>query len=158
MLLLLSSFSCVRFCVTQQSAAHQAPLSLRFSRQEHWSGLPFPSQMHACMLSHFSRVWLCVTLWTAAHQAPMSMGFSRQEHWSGLPFPSLYTMKIKYVYIYKHTMGKKVNVIKWMKHKNAWKFCHCNNMNGLGGYYAKWHKLDRMMNTVWQQIYVKSKK
>ena len=27
-------------------AAHQAPLSLRFSRQEHWSGLPFPSPMH----------------------------------------------------------------------------------------------------------------
>ena len=26
--------------------AHQAPLSLRFSRQEHWSGLPFPSPMH----------------------------------------------------------------------------------------------------------------
>ena len=24
-------------------AAHQAPLSLGFSRQEHWSGLPFPS-------------------------------------------------------------------------------------------------------------------
>ena len=27
-------------------AAHQAPLSLGFSRQEHWSGLPFPSSMH----------------------------------------------------------------------------------------------------------------
>ena len=26
--------------------AHQAPLSLGFSRQEHWSGLPFPSPMH----------------------------------------------------------------------------------------------------------------
>ena len=25
---------------------HQAPLSLGFSRQEHWSGLPFPSLMH----------------------------------------------------------------------------------------------------------------
>jgi len=25
-------------------AAHQAPPSLGFSRQEHWSGLPFPSQ------------------------------------------------------------------------------------------------------------------
>ena len=25
-------------------AAHQAPLSLGFSRQEHWSGLPFPFQ------------------------------------------------------------------------------------------------------------------
>ena len=27
-------------------AAHQAPLSLAFSRQEHWSGLPFPSAVH----------------------------------------------------------------------------------------------------------------
>ena len=26
--------------------AHQAPPSLGFSRQEHWSGLPFPSPMH----------------------------------------------------------------------------------------------------------------
>ena len=36
----------------------QAPLSLGFSRQECWSGLPFPSPVHACMLSHFSRVRL----------------------------------------------------------------------------------------------------
>ena len=28
------------------TAAHQAPLSLGFSRQEHWSGLPFPSPVH----------------------------------------------------------------------------------------------------------------
>ena len=27
-------------------AAHQAPPSLGFSRQEHWSGLPFPSPLH----------------------------------------------------------------------------------------------------------------
>ena len=27
-------------------AAHQAPLSLGFSRQEYWTGLPFPSLMH----------------------------------------------------------------------------------------------------------------
>ena len=27
-------------------AAHQAPLSLGFSRQEHWNGLPFPSPVH----------------------------------------------------------------------------------------------------------------
>ena len=31
---------------TPQTAAHQAPPSLGFSRQEHWSGLPFPSPMH----------------------------------------------------------------------------------------------------------------
>jgi len=42
-LLLLSRFSRVRLCATPQTAAHQAPPSLRFSRQEHWSGLPFPS-------------------------------------------------------------------------------------------------------------------
>ena len=46
----------------------QAPLSLGFSRQEYWSGLPFPSPMHACMLSCFSHVLLCVTPWTAVHQ------------------------------------------------------------------------------------------
>ena len=69
-------------------AAHQAPPSLGFSRQEHWSGLPFPSPTHACMLNRFSCVRLCVILWTAAHQAPPSTGFSRQEYWSGLPFPS----------------------------------------------------------------------
>ena len=43
LLLLLSRFSPVRLCATPQTAAHQAPLSLGFSRQEHWSGLPFPS-------------------------------------------------------------------------------------------------------------------
>ena len=42
-LLLLSRFSRVQLCVTPQTAAHQAPPSLGFSRQEHWSGLPFPS-------------------------------------------------------------------------------------------------------------------
>ena len=45
-LLLLSHFSCVRLCATPWTAAHQAPLSLGFSRQEHWSGLPFPSPVH----------------------------------------------------------------------------------------------------------------
>ena len=43
LLLLLSRFSRVRLCATPSTVAHQAPPSLRFSRQEHWSGLPFPS-------------------------------------------------------------------------------------------------------------------
>ena len=45
-LLLLSHFSGVRLCATSETAAHQAPPSLGFSRQEHWSRLPFPSPMH----------------------------------------------------------------------------------------------------------------
>ena len=68
-------------------AAHQAPLSLGFSRQENWNGLPFPSPMHARMLSRFSHVRLYATLCTAASQDPLSMGFSRQEYWSGSPCP-----------------------------------------------------------------------
>ena len=46
LLLLLSRFSRVQLCATPETAAHQAPPSLGFSRQEHWSGLPLPSPMH----------------------------------------------------------------------------------------------------------------
>ena len=46
LLLLLSRFSCVQLCETPETAAHQAPPSLGFSKQEHWSGLPFPSPTH----------------------------------------------------------------------------------------------------------------
>ena len=42
---MLSRFSRVWLCVTPQTAAHQAPPSLGFSRQEHWNG-SFPSPMH----------------------------------------------------------------------------------------------------------------
>ena len=34
--------SCVKLCETSWTVAHQAPLSKKFSRQEYWSGLPFP--------------------------------------------------------------------------------------------------------------------
>ena len=46
LLLLLSRFSRIQLCATQWMTANQAPLSLGISRQEHWSGLPFPSLMH----------------------------------------------------------------------------------------------------------------
>ena len=70
-------------------ATHQASQSLGFSRQEHWSGLPFPSPMHG------SEKWSCSVVsdssWSHGLQPtrPPSMGFSRQECWSGLPLPSL---------------------------------------------------------------------
>ena len=37
---MLSHFSSVRLFATLWNVAHQAPLSIGFSRQEHWSGLP----------------------------------------------------------------------------------------------------------------------
>ena len=39
----LSCFSRVQLFATPWTVAHQAPLPMGFSRQEHWSGLPFPS-------------------------------------------------------------------------------------------------------------------
>ena len=93
LLLLLSHFSHVQLCATPETAAHQAPPSLGFSRQEHWNGLPFPSPTHESekwkvKVKSLSRVRLLGTPWTAAYQAYPSMGFARQEYWSGLPLPS----------------------------------------------------------------------
>ena len=39
----VTSLSRVRLFATPWTAAYQAPLSMGFSRQEYWSGLPFPS-------------------------------------------------------------------------------------------------------------------
>ena len=39
----VKSLSCVRLFATPWIVAYQASLSMGFSRQEHWSGLPFPS-------------------------------------------------------------------------------------------------------------------
>ena len=75
-------------------AAHQAPPSLGFSRQEYWSGFPIQMELVSISFSNawkwkvkvksLSHVWLLATPWTAAHQAPPPVGFSRQEYWSGV--------------------------------------------------------------------------
>ena len=39
----LSCFRHVQLLATPWTVARQAPLSMEFSRQEYWSGLPFPS-------------------------------------------------------------------------------------------------------------------
>ena len=89
LLLLLRRFSRVRLCATPETAAHQALLSLGFSRQEHWSGLPSPpmhgSERWKVKVKSLSCVRLLATPWTAAHQVSLSMGFSRQEYWSRVP-------------------------------------------------------------------------
>ena len=39
---MLSGFSCAPLCVMLWTVAREAPLSMAFSRQEHWRALPFP--------------------------------------------------------------------------------------------------------------------
>ena len=41
--------SCVRLLATPWTAAYQAPLSMGFSRQENWSGVPLSSPFHTKM-------------------------------------------------------------------------------------------------------------
>ena len=72
LLLLVGRFSRVRLCATPEMAAHQAPPSLGFSRQEHWSGLPFPSPMRESEIWKWSRSVVS----DSSYQAPPSMGFS----------------------------------------------------------------------------------
>ena len=98
----------VRLFATPWTVAHQAPLSMGFSR----SGLPLPSpgdhpnpgiqprspSLQADALTSeppgktkmklLNCVRLFETPWTVAYQTSPSMGFSRQEYWSGVPLPS----------------------------------------------------------------------
>ena len=39
----VNCFSCVRLCATPRTVARQAPLFVGLSKQESWSGLPFPT-------------------------------------------------------------------------------------------------------------------
>ena len=96
---MLSHFSHVWLCATRWTIAHQAPLSMGFSRQECWSGLPCPPPgdlpnpgikamslrspglagrfFTTCTTSEdsvqLSSVRLFVTPWTAARQASLSI-------------------------------------------------------------------------------------
>ena len=91
--------------VTLWTVTHQAPLSMEFSRQEYWSGLPCPpagdlpdpgiEPMNPALANGFftsephgkplrlsfvqllSRVQLFATPWTAAHQASLSFTISQ---------------------------------------------------------------------------------
>ena len=82
---------------TPSTEAHQAPQSMRFSRQEYWSGLPFPPPgdlphpgiepipltspslaggfltTSATSVQSLSHVRLCATPWTAAFQVSLSI-------------------------------------------------------------------------------------
>ena len=81
--MLLSHFSHVRLCATPKMAAYQAPPSLGFSRQEHWSGSPFSSPMHESENeSEVAQSYptLCDPMDCSLRGSSVH-GFSRQEYW-----------------------------------------------------------------------------
>ena len=100
LLLLLSHFSRDRLCVTPQMLAHQAPPSLGFSRQEYWTGLPFPSPMHESEVAQ-----LCLTL-----SDPMDRSFpgssihgifqARVLKWGAIAFSTLRLIGSKITWVF----------------------------------------------------------
>ena len=89
-------------------AAHQALLSLGFSRQEHWSGLPFPSPMHE---SESEVPQSCPTLSNPMECSPPGSSVhgifqARVLEWSTIAFSDvcvciyIYTHTYTYIYIY----------------------------------------------------------
>ena len=85
----VKSLSHVQFFTTSWTAAHQAPPSMGFSRQEYWSGVPLPlpwgghlplaSLKNAFVVAvpSLSHVWFFATPWTAVHQASLSFTISQ---------------------------------------------------------------------------------
>ena len=65
------------------------PGSLGFSRQEYWSGLPFPSPMHESESEVAQSRPTLSDLMDCSLPGSSTHGLSRQEYWSGVPLPSL---------------------------------------------------------------------
>ena len=88
---------CVRLCqvvsvtsdsVTPWTVAHQAPLSMEFSRQEYWSGLPWPSPGDPpdSGIEHTS---LCLLHWQVSCLPLVPPGKPQYEKDSSDKFPKL---------------------------------------------------------------------
>ena len=75
---ILSRFSHVQLFATLWTVAHQAPLSMGFSRQEYWGGLPFPSlgdPPHPGIKPMSPRV-SCIGRWVLYHCATWEASYS----------------------------------------------------------------------------------
>ena len=88
---MLSHFSCVWLYVTPRTVAHQAPLSMGFSRQEHWSVLPCPppGDLPGPGIEHSSHKLKADSLLSESpRKAYISQFFIYQPH-SNHSFPSI---------------------------------------------------------------------
>ena len=56
----VKSLSRVRLLATPWTAAYQAPLSMGFSRQEYWSGVPLPSLRNCYTILFFCLFLICL--------------------------------------------------------------------------------------------------
>ena len=84
-------------CAIPQMAAHQAPSSLGFSRQEHWSGLPLPSPNIHTAAAAAKLLQLCLTPCDPIHSSPPGSPIpgilqARVLEWVAISFSEIYTL------------------------------------------------------------------
>ena len=96
---LLSHFSRVRLCTTPYMAAHKAPPSLGFSRQDHWSMLLFPSPMHESEKQKWA-AQSCLTLCDRIDSSPPGPTVpgilqARSLEWVAISFSNAWKWKVK---------------------------------------------------------------
>ena len=136
---MLSHFSRVQLCVTPEMAAHQAPPSLGFSRQERleWVAISFSNAWKLKeKVKSLSCVRLLATPWTAAHQAPPSMGFSRQVYWSGVPLPSPPTQR--FFSLLSPTLEKHCYMeLRCWEDRDLHCHCHDNRIRDVKNFFPK---------------------
>ena len=117
-------------------AAHEAPMSLGFSRQEHWSGLPLPSpvcESEKVKVKLLSRVRLFMIPWSAAHQAPPSMDFPGKSTGVGC-----------------HCL-----LHNWilLSHKKGWNNAICGNRDEPREPHTRWSKSDKARQIFYDVAY-----
>ena len=104
----LSRFSRVQLFVTSQTVAHQDPLSMGFSRQEYWSGLPWPSPGDLQNLG----------IKLASLKSPALAGgfFTTSATWNAQKeqYPSLSTLRERWYPAWPHTLQLAWLVSDWV--------------------------------------------
>ena len=117
-------------------AAHQALPSLGFSRQEHWSGLPFPSPMHESEKWKWSHSVMSDSWWPHGLQPTRLLhpwDFSRQEYWSGVPLPSPSGAIVVLIYSFLSTDKLKLILVNifWRSVFFKCKMTYCSSVTKL---------------------------
>ena len=76
--------SCVQLLATPWTAAHHAPPSMGFSRQEYWSGMPLPSPTNWCCYSSILMTSLLKRGYSCKDPVKTSIVKLFLEHWAVL--------------------------------------------------------------------------
>ena len=95
------------FCTTPQTAAHQAPPSLGFCKQEHWSGLPFPSPQPWAAQLNFKIHKAGTRFW----HSPQSIGMCRSSSFKS--FGLNFCLNFRVVFIYPTKLIGKALPVCW---------------------------------------------